>query len=85
MNIRGHQSGPGQLAATVCDHVGESSEETKQALLVYAHDLTAPAHKAARKWWEKSLSGQEPVGVPWVVVLAFVRLMTHATLSENPM
>lgn len=54
-------------------------------LLVYAHDLTAPAHQAARKWWEESLSGQEPVGVPWVVVLAFVRLMTHSTLSENPM
>jgi toxin-antitoxin system PIN domain toxin len=54
-------------------------------LLIYAHDLTAPAHGVARKWWEDALSGTEPVGVPWVVVLAFVRLMTHPTLSENPM
>jgi uncharacterized protein len=54
-------------------------------LLVYAHDLTAPEHAAARLWWEKCLSGAEPVGLPWVVILAFVRLMTHPTLSENPM
>jgi len=54
-------------------------------LLIYAYDSTAPAHRRARTWWESALSGQEPVGVPWVVILAFVRLMTHPTLSENPM
>lgn len=54
-------------------------------LLIYAHDQTAPQHKAARRWWEAALSGTEPVGLPWIVVLAFVRLMTHPTLSENPM
>jgi predicted nucleic acid-binding protein len=31
------------------------------------------------------LSGSEPVGVPWVVVLAFVRLTTHPTICQNPM
>ena len=54
-------------------------------LLIYAYDTTAPAHARARAWWEKALSGAEPVGLPWVVVLAFVRLMTHPTLNENPM
>lgn len=54
-------------------------------LLVYAYDETAPIHKAARTWWEAVLSGAEPVGIPWIVVLAFVRLMTHPTLAENPM
>lgn len=54
-------------------------------LLIYAHDSTAPAHRKARAWWESVLSGNEPVGIPWIVVLAFVRLMTHPTLSENPM
>lgn len=54
-------------------------------LLVYAHDLTAPDHRAARLWWENALSGSEPVGVPWIVVVAFVRLMTHPALSRNPM
>ena len=54
-------------------------------LLIYAYDTTAPQHSKSRKWWEDVLSGTEPVGIPWVVVLAFVRLMTHTTLSENPM
>lgn len=54
-------------------------------LLIYAYDRTAPAHRKARAWWESALSGHEPVGIPWVVILAFVRLMTHPTLSENPM
>ena len=54
-------------------------------LLVYAYDSTAPAHRKARGWWEAVLSGHEPVGLPWVVVLAFVRLTTHPTLNDNPM
>ena len=54
-------------------------------VLIYAHDQTAVAHRSARRWWEATLSGSEPVGIPWVVALAFVRLMTHPTLSENPM
>jgi toxin-antitoxin system PIN domain toxin len=54
-------------------------------LLVYAYDETAAAHRVARAWWEDALSGAEPVGIPWIVVLAFVRLMTHPTLSQNPM
>lgn len=54
-------------------------------LLVYAHDSTSPSHKKARQWWEGLLSGPEPVGIPLVVGLAFVRLVTHPTLNENPM
>jgi len=54
-------------------------------LLVYAYDETSPSHQVARVWWENALSGTEAVGIPWVVVLAFVRLVTHPTLTENPM
>ena len=54
-------------------------------LLIYAHDSSAPQHTSARKWWEAALSGNAPVGIPVVVVMAFVRLVTHPTLSENPM
>ncbi|OIR18593.1 ribonuclease VapC33 [mine drainage metagenome] len=54
-------------------------------LLVYAYDRTAPAHRRARAWWESVLSGYEPVGLPWIAVLAFVRLTTHPTLNDNPM
>ena len=54
-------------------------------LLIYAYDATSPLHRKAKTWWEQALSGVEPVGIPWVVITAFVRLMTHPTLSENPM
>jgi len=54
-------------------------------LLIYAYDSTSEHHRAARTWWEETLSGSMPVGVPWIVVLAFTRLMTHPTLSNNPM
>jgi uncharacterized protein len=54
-------------------------------MLIYAYDSTAKNHARARLWWETTLSGGEPVGIPWVVVLAFVRLMTHPTLNDNPM
>ncbi len=52
-------------------------------LLIYAYDSSAPSHRGARHWWEGTLSGNEPVGIPWIVVLAFVRLITHPTLMEQ--
>jgi toxin-antitoxin system PIN domain toxin len=54
-------------------------------LLIYAHDSRAPQHRKAKKWWETALSGSEPVGVPWVVVLAFTRIMTHPQICEDPL
>jgi len=54
-------------------------------LLIYAHDETSPRHAEARAWWESALSGAEPVGLVWVVVLAFTRLLTHPTLSRSPL
>ena len=53
-------------------------------VLIYAYDETTPNHAVARKWWEDTLSGSEPVGIPSVVVLAFVRLATHPALVQNP-
>lgn len=54
-------------------------------LLIYAYDATCPANRRARAWWESVLSGVEPVAIPWVVVLAFIRLMTHPMICENQM
>jgi uncharacterized protein len=54
-------------------------------VLIYAYDRTSDLHRVARRWWESVLSGSEPIGIPWVVILAFVRLVTHPVLCENPM
>ena len=50
-------------------------------LLVFAYDLTATRHQRARRWWEQSLSGDEPVGIPWIVVLAFTLSWSRALLE----
>lgn len=54
-------------------------------LLIYAYDTESPFHEASRRWWEDALSGAEPIGIPWIVILGFVRLITHPTLLENPL
>ncbi len=54
-------------------------------LLVYAYDADAPHHKDARAWLEDALSGTRPVGMPWLVVLGFIRIMTHRRILRKPM
>lgn len=54
-------------------------------LVVYAHNSDAPHHAPARAWWEALLNDAEPVAVPWVVVLGFVRLMTHRSVLITPL
>jgi len=54
-------------------------------LLIYAHDSDSPEHLKAKDWWEMTLSGADSVGLPWVVVLAFTRIMTHPQISQNPL
>ncbi len=53
-------------------------------LLLYAYDTAAPHHLAARDWWEGALSGDEPVGLAWVTLLAFVRITTRRAIFEEP-
>ena len=53
-------------------------------LLVYAHNYSTPFHDPARIWWEGLVNGSERVGVPWIVLAGFVRLMTHPRMLANP-
>ena len=54
-------------------------------LLLYAVDETSPAHEPARSWLERTLSGPGTVGLPWQVLLAFVRLSTRAAVFAHPL
>jgi toxin-antitoxin system PIN domain toxin len=54
-------------------------------LLLYALDESSPHHARARPWLEELLSGTEPAGFAWVVLLAFVRLSTRAQIFANPL
>lgn len=54
-------------------------------LLVYAYNSDAPAHTQAKVWWESALSENRPVGLPWAVILGFLRLMTSRRVVVDPM
>jgi toxin-antitoxin system PIN domain toxin len=54
-------------------------------LLVYAYNEDAPSHAASKAWWERSLSETRPVGIPWVILLGFVRLMSNRRVLVEPM
>ncbi len=54
-------------------------------LLIYAIDRDAPHHARARPWLEGVLNETEPVGLPWIVLLAFLRLTTRAGILRKPM
>ena len=54
-------------------------------LIVYAYNEDAPFHAPAKAWWERRLSGTEPVGLAWAVILGFVRLMSNRRVLARPM
>ena len=54
-------------------------------VLLYAINRDAPQHAAAKAWLDNALSGGEPVGFAWVVLLAVLRLTTRAGLFPHPL
>jgi toxin-antitoxin system PIN domain toxin len=54
-------------------------------VLLYAINEASPHHKRARAWLDDALSGREPVGFAWTVVLAFLRLATHPAVFPRPL
>ena len=54
-------------------------------VLIYAVDETSVHHVRARSWLEDALSGAEPVGLSWTVLLAFLRLSTRPAIFVNPL
>ena len=54
-------------------------------LLVYAYNEDAPFHAPAKAWWARCLTETEPVGLAWVVILGFVRLMSNRRVLAMPM
>lgn len=54
-------------------------------LLIYAVNQDAPLNRKAQPWLESVLSGKETVGLPWTVLLAFLRLTTRPGLFRRPL
>ena len=53
-------------------------------LLLYAVNRDSPRHADAKTWLEETLSGDEHVGLPWAVILGFIRLSTNPRVLPNP-
>jgi uncharacterized protein len=49
-------------------------------LLIYAYDTASPFFEKSRVWLEDALSGEDPVGLPWQSIAAFLRVMTNPKL-----
>ena len=54
-------------------------------LLIYAVNQDSPDHDRAKSWLETAVSGTETVGLPWVVLLAFLRLTTRTGMFQKPL
>lgn len=54
-------------------------------VLIYAVDRRADHHDVSRTWLDEALVGHEPVLLPWISLLAFLRLSTHPAVRERPL
>jgi hypothetical protein len=54
-------------------------------LLIYAVNRDLPWHRQAKAWLEKAIIGAEVLGLPWVSVLAFLRLCTNPRVFPRPL
>jgi uncharacterized protein len=53
-------------------------------ILIYAAITTSSQHEAAKQWFDDQLNGPAPVGLPWMTVLAYLRLVTNARICKPP-
>ncbi len=54
-------------------------------LLLYAYDEESAFQAEARAWLESALSGTEPVGLAWAVLVGFARISTSPTIHATPL
>lgn len=54
-------------------------------VLLYAVNRDSPTHPVARQWLERTLGEEETVGIPWVVLLGFLRVTTGTRSMRSPL
>lgn len=53
--------------------------------LLNAYNGDSPDHAVARRWWESVVNDREVIGIAWVTVLGFLRIMTSPRGMPRPM
>lgn len=54
-------------------------------VLIYAVNSATPHHAPVVKWWTAAVNGDEPIGLPWVVISGFLRLTTRLGILPKPL
>ncbi len=54
-------------------------------LLVFAVNAESPFHPKARAWLDDRLNGDRQVGIPWLSLAAFIRLVTNPRIVRQPL
>lgn len=54
-------------------------------VLLYAYQPRSEHHDSCRRWVEAAFSGEEPIGIAWLTLLAFIRIGTNPRVFEAPL
>lgn len=54
-------------------------------ILLYAVNRDAHHHHTVCSWWEQAMSGEETIGLPWLVLLGFLRIATNPRVFPRPL
>lgn len=54
-------------------------------VLLYVANEDAAHHEAVLEWWQEALNGDESVGLPWIVLLGFLRIATNPKIFPEPL
>jgi len=52
-------------------------------LLIYAVSSDSPQHDGAKSWLNETLTSDAPVGLPWICLLAFMRITTRRGIPKS--
>lgn len=54
-------------------------------VLLYAVNEDAEHHQVVLDWWQATLNGDESVGLPWIVLLGFLRIAANPKIFPKPL
>jgi hypothetical protein len=54
-------------------------------ILLYSVNADAVQHRPVRERWEGAVNDEDTIGLPWIVMLGFLRLSTNPRLFPRPL
>lgn len=54
-------------------------------VLLYVVNEDSVHHARVLAWWKQALNDDEPLGLPWVVLLGFLRIATNPDVFPRPL